>query len=178
MEHKLLLLGLLSRQEMHGYQLFEFIDRDLSVCTDITKPTAYYTLNKMAQDGWIAEDQVQEGNRPPRKVYRLTQVGEAASQRLLRENLSAYLTPSFSGDIGLAFLDALEVGEALALLEQRRAIMAGALEAARAVPAHGGSLQWVVDHQVRHLTAELEWMDEILGQLRVLSLQEYSTSDE
>ena len=74
MERKLLLLGILHRHEMHGYQLFEYIDQGLSACTDLTKPTAYYLLNKMAEDGWITEEQVQEGNRPPRKVYHLTPV--------------------------------------------------------------------------------------------------------
>ena len=31
MEKKLLLLGLLRRQEMHGYQLNEFIDNNVSI---------------------------------------------------------------------------------------------------------------------------------------------------
>ena len=48
MDDKLLLLGILRRQEMHGYQLFEFIDRDLAACTNLKKPTAYYLLNRMA----------------------------------------------------------------------------------------------------------------------------------
>lgn len=55
MERKLLLLGILRQQEMHGYQLYEFIERDLAACTNLTKPTAYYLLNKMAEDNWIVE---------------------------------------------------------------------------------------------------------------------------
>ena len=81
MDRKLLLLGLLRQQEMHGYQLYEFIERELSFCTDLKKPTAYYLLNKMAERGWIVEEQSQEGKRPPRKVFRLTAQGEAAYQR-------------------------------------------------------------------------------------------------
>ena len=72
MERKLLLLGLLRQQEMHGYQLYEFVDRYLSTCTDMKKSTAYFLLNKMGQDDWIAEEVSQEGSRPPRRVYRLT----------------------------------------------------------------------------------------------------------
>ncbi len=120
MERELLLLGLLRQQDMHGYQLYEFIEQSLSACTDIKKSTAYYLLNKMAADGWITEEQVQEGNRPPRRVYSLTPTGEAEYQRLLRANLAEFYPIYFPGDIGLAFIDDLPDEEALALLKQRR----------------------------------------------------------
>jgi DNA-binding PadR family transcriptional regulator len=162
MDEKLLLLGMLRQQQMHGYQLFEFIDRDMSTCIDLKKPTAYYLLNRMAQDGWIEERQEQEGNRPPRKVYRLTGQGETVFQRLLRENLSTYNAPGFAGDIGLAFLDSLEPTEALALLNQRHAAIATELSAAEQAPQHQGSLQWMIEHQIYHLKAELVWVEGLL----------------
>ena len=165
MDEKLLLLGMLRQQQMHGYQLFEFIDRDMSACVDLKKPTAYYLLQRMAQDGWIDERQEQEGNRPLRKVYRLTGQGEAAFQRLLRENLSSYLSPSFAGDIGLAFLDALEPAEALRLLSQRRSAISAALSAVEQAPQHQGSLQWMIEHQKHHLKTELDWVESLLAHL-------------
>ena len=93
---------------MHGYQLYEFIERSLSFCTDLKKPTAYYLLSRMAQDGLLLETVSQEGNRPPRKVYQLTPAGEAAFQDFLRQNLSSFTAARFPGDIGLAFLEDLE----------------------------------------------------------------------
>jgi len=166
MEKKLLLLGLLRQHEMHGYQLFELIDRSLSTCTDLTKPTAYYLLNSMAQAGWIAEEEDRQGNRPPRRVYRLTPQGEAEYQRLLRQNLAAFLPATFPGDTGLALLDSLDLQEALALLGERRAALVEALQTARAVPQHLGSQQLVIEHQVQHLSAELEWLDQVAARLR------------
>ena len=165
MDRKLLLLGLLRQQEMHGYQLYEFIDRDLASCTDLKKPTAYYLLDKMAAEGWIAEEQERHGNRPPRKVYRLTPQGEAAYQRLLRQNLSSYRAANFPGDIGLAFMDTLPPEEARQLLVKRRASLAQALAEAESVPPHQGSLQLVIDHHTRHLRAEVEWLSQVIAQL-------------
>lgn len=165
MDRRLLLLGLLHQQEMHGYQLFEFIERDLSYCSDIKKPTAYYLLNKMAQDGWMIEEQTQEGNRPPRKVYRLTPLGEENYLRLLRENLAQHTSPRFHDDIGLAFLDSLTPEEARSLLERRRQAVAEALNAVQDVPVHRGSQQLVIEHQLRYLRAELDWLDEVLFRL-------------
>jgi len=166
MERQLLLLGLLRQQEMHGYQLYEFIEQDLSACTDIKKPTAYYLLNKMASDGWITEEQVREGNRPPRRVYSLTPAGEAEYQRILRANLADYRPALFPGDIGLAFIDDLPVEEALSLLNERREKLQKALHQVEAAPPHQGRLQWPIQHQVRHLETELEWLDEILQELQ------------
>lgn len=166
MENKLLLLGLLRRREMHGYQLFEFIDRDLGYCADLKKPTAYYLLNKMAKDGWIEEEMTQDGNRPPRRVYRMTPAGEAAYQQLLRESLEGYSPVTFKGDVSLAFIDDLNVDEARRLLELRRAALQTALAEAQATPAHAGSRQWVIDHQIFHLQTELDWLDEVFARLQ------------
>jgi DNA-binding PadR family transcriptional regulator len=165
MEPKLLLLGLLRQHGMHGYQLYEFIERDLSICTDLKKSTAYFLLGKMAEDGWIEETQDQEGNRPPRRVYTLTERGEAEYRRLLCENLSAYAPAIFAGDAGLAFIDTLEPLEARELLMERRQRMANALASLAAAPLHAGSLQLVIDHRRRHLQAELEWLDGLLERL-------------
>lgn len=144
---------------MHGYQLVEFIDRYLASCTDLRKSTAYYLLNKLAAEGLIDEEENQEGNRPPRRVYSLTPTGEAEFQRLLRLNLAAYQPVSFTSDIGLAFLEDIEPGEALKLLDQRREALQASLEDVRRVPPHRGSLQFVVEHQAHHLQAEIDWLD-------------------
>jgi DNA-binding PadR family transcriptional regulator len=150
---------------MHGYQAHEFIDRYLASCTDLKKPTAYFLLDKLAKAGWIMAEQVQEGHRPPRRVYRLTDRGEAEYQRLLRENLATYEPAFFVSDIGVAFLEDVPAAEAADRLRQRRAALAAELAAAQAAPLHPGSLQWLVEHRTRHLRAELEWLDEILARL-------------
>ncbi|GIL13109.1 MAG: PadR family transcriptional regulator [Chloroflexota bacterium] len=165
MDRELLLLGLLRREDMHGYQLTEFINRNLASCVDLKKPTAYYLLDKMVEAGWITRSQEQEGSRPPRHVYQITPEGEAAFRRLLRENLSAYHPARFTDDIGLALLDSLPADEARALLSRRREALAAELEAARAAPPHAGSWQLVIDHLRFHLAAELSWLDGILRRL-------------
>ncbi|MCE7984422.1 MAG: PadR family transcriptional regulator [Caldilinea sp. CFX5] len=165
MERELLLLGLLRQEEMHGYRLAEFIERDLTTCTDLKKSTAYFLLDKMAKQGWITQSQAQEGNRPPRRVYRITAAGEAQFQRLLRENLASHLPTYFASDVGLAFLDTLAPAEAVALLHQRRSALEEDLAAARAVPQHSGSWQLLVEHRRVYLEAELRWLDEVLGRL-------------
>jgi DNA-binding PadR family transcriptional regulator len=146
--------------------LNEFIEREMTACTDIKKPTAYFLLDKMAQQGWITMRETREGNRPPRRVYRLTARGEAEYQKLLRENLGSFIAAKFPGDVGLAYADDLDPQEVLTLLAERRSALAAQLEAARQVPPHAGSLQLLVDHQVAHLEAELAWLDQIIAKFK------------
>ncbi len=166
MERELLLLGLLRQGEMHGYQLHDFIERNLAFCTDLKKATAYLLLERMAEKGWVTVQETREGHRPPRRVYRLTLEGEAAFQQLLRENLAHFEAAKTGSDVGLAFVDALPRAEALRLLEQRRAAVAEQLAAFQAAPEHSGGYQLLIDHQQHYLRSELAWLDTVLARLR------------
>ncbi len=168
MDKKLLLLGILRTGSMHGYQLNEFIESTLSTCVQIKRPTAYYVLNKMQDDGWVEEMEEQEGNRPPRRIYSITPAGEAAFQDLLRQNLASYELAQFGGDVGLAFLGEVPAKEGLDLLQQRRDVIQDYLIQTRAIPLHPGSLQLTIEHQLHHLTAELDWLDEVMVRLEAV----------
>ena len=165
MEREMLLLGLLRNGEMHGYQLNDYIERTLSFCADVKKATAYFLLDKMEGRGWVTASEHREGHRPPRKVYHLTPSGEVEFQRLLRENLATFASARSAADIGLAFLGALEPGEAGQLLQQRRAALSAELEGIRSAPRHGGGVQLLIDHQVNYLDSELRWLDETIASL-------------
>lgn len=162
MDRELLLLGLLRQEDMHGYQLHEFINSNMSSCVDLKKPTAYYLLEKMVEAGWINEIQEQAGNRPPRNVFQLTAEGALTFQRLLRENIATYHGAQFADDIGLAFLDTLPAEEATALLAIRRSAIANALAHAQSIPLHSGSSQLVIDHLIHHLQSELDWLEKVI----------------
>ena len=73
--------------------------------------------------------ETREGNRPPRRVYRLTAKGEAQYQKLLRENLGSFIAAKFPGDVGLAYADDLDPQEVLTLLAERRTALLAQLEA-------------------------------------------------
>lgn len=166
MERELLLLGLLRQQDTHGYQLHEFINRYLSTCTDMKKPTAYALLDKMAARGWITIDhEGREGNRPRRRVYTITDAGEVEFQRLLRANLSQHHPVYFTNDIGIAFLDALPHTEALPLLRKRRTTIAERLDYLKTLQPPHESPALILDHYLWHLQSELNWLDTLLERL-------------
>src|SRR5688572_9432426 len=164
LERQLLLLGLLRAQEMHGYQLNEFIDEQMNFCVDLKRSTAYYLLDKLCREGSVTEETGREGNRPERRVYRITPVGEARFQELLRQNLATYQPPVYAEDIGVIFEHQLAADESVRLLYARRS----AMEAHRArlealhlslPPSHTA----VIEHHLLHLDAELVWIDRLIA---------------
>jgi DNA-binding PadR family transcriptional regulator len=165
MERKLLLLGLLRIQGMYGYQLNDVIDSHLGTSIHLKKPTAYDLLKKMAADGWVTHSEEREGNRPPRRVYAITPEGEGAFQTMLRESLADYKPAQFYSDISIGFLDEIPAHEALPLLHTRRAIVEDLLRTVSEHQDHPGSFRLVIDHQIRHFSTELEWLDAVIKQL-------------
>lgn len=121
MEKRLLLLGLLRHEEMHGYQLNEMLPQDNGLALiPFSKANAYKLLKKMEMDGWVIHHKEQEGNRPPRRVYRITADGEEAFQKVLRNQVAAYPPSIFPHVVSLDFIRQLPADEAINLLQIRR----------------------------------------------------------
>lgn len=164
MDRQLLLLGLLRAQEMHGYQLNEYIDEQMNFCVDLKRSTAYYLLDKLCREGYVAEEVGREGNRPERRVYRITPAGEGRFQELLRQNLGNYKPPVYAEDIGVIFEHQLATEESVRLLHTRRAAIQAhraQLEALRLSlpPSHTA----VIEHHLLHVDAELAWVDRLIA---------------
>ncbi len=165
MERELLLLGLLKREKMHGYQLHDFIDSYMQTCVDIKKSTAYYLLDKMAQQGLVKRREEREGKRPIRHVYSITAAGESYFQGLLRQNLATYKPARYPSNTGLIFLDHLPTNETLSLLRRRHKHLTENLSQTAQAPVHSGSMQFVVEHQLALLQAELAWLESVIERL-------------
>jgi DNA-binding PadR family transcriptional regulator len=165
MEKKLLLLSLLRDHEMHGYQLSEMLCRNGGIPIHLTKPNAYKLLKKMEEGGWVTHYEEQEGNRPPRRVYQITEEGEAAYQQMLRENLANYSVPEFPSAVAFNLLSILPVGEAVNLLRGRREIIVAHLDEVLESPTEMHAIHWSIEYLIRFYQSEIEWLDEIIARL-------------
>lgn len=164
-ERELLLLGMLRFQAMHGYQLHELISSHLGGGIRIKRPTTYSLLSRMTDAGWVSYQEEQAGNRPLRRVYTLTDAGEETFQTLVRQGLADNTPTDYPGSVALAFMDAVPPSETIGLLRQRRASVEHLLHATRSQDEHGGSMQLVIENQIRHISVELEWLDEVIERL-------------
>lgn len=167
-DRKLLLLGLLRIQAMHGYQLNQFLDEHLDFIASLKPSTAYYTLERMAEEGLVQTHAEQPGRRPARQIYDITPAGETLYQELLRGNLSRYDMGESGDDIGIGFLADLPGGEAEACLAQKRAILQAKIEqfeemAGRSTLSDATHL--TVRRTLHRLRADEVWLDEVASWL-------------
>ncbi len=163
-ERVLILLGLLRGQSQHGYQINEFIERNLSRVTDMKKPTAYALLDRLEQIGDIAVRIEQEGNRPSRKVYTITDQGEEHFMELLRQNLAEASPRVLVGDAGFMFLDVLPLTEVVGLLRQRLASIAAQIVELELVPSHGpqSGVDLAIEHQLMLMRTDVAWLRSVV----------------
>lgn len=159
-ERELLLLGLLKIQSQHGYQINEFISKNLSRVTSMKKATAYALLENMRKNGLIDESISQEGNRPQRKVYSITSAGDAAFDTLLKTYLAQPGQITFSLDIALMFIGNLPVAEVINLLDERMKLLIEQIETYERAPKHEYDLgsRLAVEHVLSHLQLDLSWL--------------------
>jgi len=162
-ERELLLLGLLRKREMHGYQLSEFMETHLAMFFDIKKATAYNLLGKMEERGWVASHEEQEGKRPPRRVFAITPEGEALFQDLLRNTLPEHRPAVFPGNVPILFLDALPPEELEDLLGQRQAAIRERLVTLETHLDHISHPLFDLNRLI--LKAELDWLGNLLESL-------------
>ena len=74
-----ILLGLLSRQRMHGYDLYKELARleGVGMVWRIKQSMVYAILDKLEREGLLEGQRVQAETRPDRKEYQLTPAGIA-----------------------------------------------------------------------------------------------------
>lgn len=75
---ELCVLSLLDRKDFYGYELVEHISKFI----DISEGTIYPLLRKFRKEGYV-DNYLQESQEgPPRKYYKLTQLGKKTYEEL------------------------------------------------------------------------------------------------
>ncbi|MGB3329430.1 MAG: PadR family transcriptional regulator [Thermomicrobiales bacterium] len=174
---RLFILGALARiGPMHGHQIRREAHLNRTETWSNVKPGSLYgALQRMEKDGLIEVVRTeQEGNRPERTVYAITDAGRAefASLRdaIMRD---ARLRPD-PVDLAIQFLDDdLSVEEAtldmrlrLRDLEDQRAAWHSARQSAD--PYLNDLDRIVFEHSFRRIDLEIQWHREVLDQLPAL----------
>lgn len=159
--NELLLLGLLGRQRMHGYELNEILERQLGFLSDLKKPTAYRLLEQLQAQGLVESEVERQGRRPERRVYRLTPKGRERFEALLRSELESAPHAVDPGNVALLFADQVPSSERVALLNRRMStLLARRGHLADLVDRHPprSSARLVLQHDLARVDAEIAWL--------------------
>lgn len=182
MYKQIMLLGLLMEQPMYGQQIREVIETHHGIFADfIKKPTIYYQLERLAQDGFLeirhelieapGTGYAHEELAPrEREVYYITDAGRQRFHTLLREQMETY-TPQLSDiDACVFFLHYLSPRESHTLLSERYKRIAAyrdnIVEQIQLQHVQDAAHQLVNDHKLTLLDAELDWLKRTMEHLR------------
>jgi DNA-binding PadR family transcriptional regulator len=174
MSTRLVILGFLRGRPLYGYEIKQMIEHIMGDWTNIAFGSIYFALKKLAEERFVEKvGTEQEGGRPSRTVYQITDAGREEFMRLLREVWDSVERQTFAFDIGLSVMSALPIDEVKGYLQKRVTHLEHILQYLEAhqaeeladehVPDHLVSA--VFDHHRRHLQAELDWMRELLQDL-------------
>ena len=80
-----IILGLLGARAMSGYDIKRAFDRSLATYWNAGNSQIYTTLKALAADGLVSSELIYQQARPNRRVYQLTERGQAALDRWLSD---------------------------------------------------------------------------------------------
>ncbi|MGI9290867.1 MAG: PadR family transcriptional regulator [Gammaproteobacteria bacterium] len=166
MTKKLLLLGLLRGQKLHGYGLVEYLQNHSTGGAAIGKSNAYRLLKELERDGMITSATEREGNLPERHVYEVTTRGEAYFQDGVLRELAKDATADQPGVAVLNYLEQLDPSAAADQLQHRRDQVASRERELANMPDEVRYLHPALDLSLRLAAVELEWLDDKIHQLR------------
>lgn len=163
------ILGLLARQPMSGYDIKRFL-KSLSWLIDSPSfGSLYPALHALLEDDLATMEVVSRQDKPPRKIYNITDAGTQALQEWMSRpvasdaSLKAFL-------MRLILADNLSHADLIAHLKRRRDQVAAhqsALEQAAEAMDEGTDLgeRLTLNYGLTVANAELAWLDNTLGRL-------------
>jgi DNA-binding PadR family transcriptional regulator len=189
---RLLMLGVLRIfQPAHGYVIRRELESwNAEDWANIAYGSIYFALRKMEEEGLIrVHDTTQEGRRPTRTAYVLTEAGEEEYQRLLRAQWWEYKPLIDPFMVAFSFMEDLPHDELLASLRHHAAaarLAAGTLEhQLKAIIAHSeypsnqkpAHVPDMIRLMQSRIAVEIAWTEEMIGKVERGELPASNTTD-
>ncbi len=157
---------------MHGHQIRRAAQVDRTeLWADVKPGSLYGALHRLEAEGVITALRTeQEGKRPARTIYAITDAGRAELQAQRDEALRDTRLRPDPVDLALQYSGDLAPADLMAVVAERRRALAGELASwlrlrATADPYLSALERLTFRHTLLRLEAELSWHDELLAQL-------------
>lgn len=196
---ELAILGLLKEQELHGYELKKRLGETLGPLSSVSFGSLYPALNRLEKAGAVKAVEAHEafGGGAPipmtgslggelaafrarraatrgsrgKKVYGITERGEALFEELLAAESASDTTDDRSFNLKMAFARYLPGEARLGMLERRRAALVERLARLRAAVRTGRERvddysQSLIEHSTKTTERDISWLDELISKER------------
>ncbi|MCC3377504.1 PadR family transcriptional regulator [Cohnella sp. REN36] len=186
MSMKLLILGLLLENDRHPYDIRQaIVARNWNHAFKIRDGSLYYAVDQLREQGLIEAVEVVPvpgEHRPDKTIYRITEAGKEAFDKLFYDQLEQQAYPQHPMMVAMPFLrhgDQERIGDIaerqLAACEARIA----KLETVIAVKGHlmPRSSKMMIEGMLKYGRAEREWLQETLEETRAGRFAEIKGKD-
>lgn len=176
MKFQFYLLGFLARfGPLHGYKLKQLISKQVSDFAQIKMPSIYYHLDSLEKKGFVDSKREQEGKRPERTVYSITESGKDKLKKLFFKILKQEYRPEFLID-GTLFFN--EIADPKALTAALQAQLVSVEESLDYIHAHQKEVHQNVPeeflkisgliflHHQMHFETEKKWLKKVIEALK------------
>ncbi len=169
----IVLLGLLSEQERHGYDILQQIERrEMRQWVGVSTQGIYKGLTRLEAKG-LLEARVESGeSHPDRNVYRITPAGAAHFGELAGRAISEPVKPHFPLLWGIGFGHLVDREELLKGLDKRREQLKpirellDALRIKHKEAKHPITADAIIEYYMELIEMELTWMTRLQRRLK------------
>jgi DNA-binding PadR family transcriptional regulator len=156
---RLPLLALLASGPAHGYELKQALEQRFgAVLPPLNAGQIYTTLSRLQRDGLVDDDAVAQNGRPNKRVYRLTDEGQAELREWVADATPATrLKDDFF--IKLVLARAAGIADPLELIDRQRSTYLKALRDLDDIAVEDETAALLVEGAALHLEADLKWLD-------------------
>lgn len=154
------LLGLLEQGPAYGYTLKRDYDERFGHDKPLAYGQVYASLARFEKRGWAQELEVEAGDGPDRKRYRITPDGVAVVEEWVYEPQppGVFATSTLFARVSVALLSGRDAARVLA--EQRTSHLTRMRELTRARRDAPPPSQLALTYELSHLDADLRWIEE------------------
>ncbi len=163
------LLGLLEREQSHGYDLKRDYDTYFGRHKPLPAGQVYATLARLARDGKVIAGQAEPGAGPDRKRYVITEAGVTEFETWLTEPETP--EPHLQAELFTKVVLALMLGRpAEQYLDLQRSAHLRRMRELTDLKHSGGMIDTLqADYGLFHLEADLRWIDLTASRLSPLA---------
>ena len=173
MSTRLILLGLLQRKNLYGYEIKHIIEEHMGDWTSVAFGSIYFALAQLQKEKLIRKiSEERKGRRPARSVYEISESGRKEFFRLLTAVWENIEPQYFTIDVALFFIRALPLDKVkhyinvrIDKLEKQHAFLAAHKQEQLAHKHIPRLAEAIFDHSSLHMEAELMWLKALLRKI-------------
>jgi len=168
MTKETLILGLLKKKPMSGYDVKQLIEEELTNFAPISSGSLYHTLKALEKRGFVTNTVVKDGPHPEKRIYQITPKGAETFDKLISQNVTNFERPLLSLDVSLYFLDEANNTKFLdhmrKLLSKLKAYHKRAEKFRDTLSKKGApyNIKSIPEHYLAHSRAEIAFLEEFI----------------